>query len=247
MIQKSVRAAPDTSYQIDFMDFDGRCPNQSRAHAPFVVVTGAAGHAAFQHAVPGSLKFLAMTATRLLPDGRPAGGASELSDTFEVAPFSCDPICRPDANLSIEAIDVPATVAQGDTVTLRFRITNHGWFSAADVIAQQNGSLAGGTVAPLDLNHEPDGQCDADGCSVEGLGVGESVIVRQEVRVTGAPGSHLTETLHVSAALPGDSMAANDNAAINIPIVAPASVPALSTGALVLLGAAIVLAGWRIR
>lgn len=243
-------AAPNASYQIDVVGFDGACPTDAQAHAPFVVATNAAGHAAFDHAVAGNRKLLALTATRLLPDGRPGGGTSELSSVADVTPFPCDPIlCSPSADLSIEAIDVPANVARGSTVTLHFRITNHGAFPAAEIAAQPYGIRAGGTVAEFGPNDERYERCDYFGCIVEGLGTGESVVVRQEVKITGAPGSHFAESLWVVAALPGspDPVAANDSTSVSIPIVAPATVPALSTWALVLLGVAIALAGWRIR
>jgi hypothetical protein len=239
-------AAANVSYQIDVIGFDALCPSGSSGHEPFVVTTDAAGHVVFHHALHGNPHSVALTATRLLGDGTPGGGTSELSAPMEVAPFVCDPICQPSADLSIEALDLPASVRQGDTVTLRLRIANHGWFAAADAGVEPTAPLTGATAPTFDFHHEPDGHCGTT-CGVEGLAAGESVVLLQTLAVTGAPGTQLTEQLHVSATLAGvDPVSANDTVSISIPIVAPANVPTLSAWALALMGIAVAIAGWRI-
>jgi hypothetical protein len=217
-ISGTLTATPSSTFLITFFSatacFSSRFGDQS-------VTTDANGHASFHRTLSKTSfgVFCFAQASRFTGNVIDSSERSNLLPPTETEPL-------PNADLSIE-ITAPHTVVPDEDVVIGYRVTNHG----PSATGPYNLLLAHA------IGETPSGG------SMPALASGESFTTERLIHVSGARGSTITETaVLVPSDQHPDPQPANNTATVTLPIVAPSSVPALTSWTLLALGLAITIA-----
>jgi hypothetical protein len=217
-ISGTLTATPSSTFLITFFSatacFSSRFGDQS-------VTTDVNGHASFSRTLTKTSfgVFCFAQASRFTGNVIDSSERSNLLAPTETEPF-------PNADLSIE-ITAPQTVVPDEDVVIGYRVTNHGPSATGPyklLLAHAIGETPSGGSMPA-------------------LASGESISIERLIHVSGARGTAITETaVLVPSDQHPDPQLANNTATVTLPIVAPSSVPALTSWSLLALGLAIAIA-----